>query len=224
MIMKKKKKVVNKKVISGKKLFLLGLLLSIELGLLAFLNDVSIIKFVSSLRHVYLDYALLSVAFASNVFLMFFFLTSLFLWKEHKRRWILPLWFSSFFAVGVSYVMKILIKRPRPFQERLVSALQIAVYFVKDNFMTWNSSFPSFQAMLVFSAVPILSKEFKKLKYVWFVFACLVAFSRVYFGLHYMSDILAGAVIGYLIGFLMVFIEEKYGLGLKVMRKLGISR
>ena len=215
---------MKKEKINKKKIFLLGLALSIELSLLAFLNDAGIIKFIASLRIIYLDYLLLSVAFASNVFLIFFFLTSLFLWKEHKRRWILPLWLSSFFAVIVSYLIKIIVARPRPFQKRLVSALQIAIYFVKDNFLTWNSSFPSFQAMLVFSAVPILSKEFKKLKYIWFVFACLVAFSRVYFGLHYLSDVLAGAVIGYLIGFLMVFVEEKYSLGLKLMKKFRIAK
>jgi len=224
---KKKKKVMNKKKgweISKKKLFLLGLVLSIELSMLAFLNDASAVKFIASLRVIYLDYLLLSVAFASNVFIIFFFLTSLFLWKEHKRRWILPLWLSSFFAILISYLMKIIIARPRPFQKRLVSALQIAIYFVKDNFSTWNFSFPSFQAVLVFSALPVLNKEFRKLKYVWFVFACLVAFSRVYFGLHYLSDVLAGAIIGYLIGLVMVKIEERYELGLKVMRKFGVSK
>lgn len=215
---------MKKEKINKKKIFLLGLALSIELSILAFFNDAGAIKFIASLRTTYLDYLLLSVAFASNIFIIFFFLTSLFLWKEHKRRWILPLWLSGLFAIIVSYLMKVIIARPRPFQKGLVSALQIAIYFVKDNFLTWNFSFPSFQAMLVFSAVPVLSKEFKKLKYIWFVFACLAAFSRVYFGLHYLSDILAGAVIGYLIGFLMVFIEEKYNSGLKIMRKLKISR
>ena len=76
--------------------------------------------------------------------------------------------------------------------------------------------------MLVFSALPILNKEFKIFKYIWFIFACLVAFSRAYFGIHYLSDILAGAIIGYLIGYLMVLVEEKYGFGLKLMKKFKI--
>lgn len=215
---------MKKEKINTKKILLLCLALFIELSILAYSYDAIIIKFISSLRRIYLDYAFLSVAFASNAFIIFFFLTSLFLWKEHKRRWILPLWLSSFFAVIVSYLIKVIVARPRPFQKGLVSALQIAIYFVKDNFSTWNFSFPSFQAVLVFSALPVLNKEFRKLKYIWFVFACLVAFSRTYFGLHYLSDVLAGALIGYFIGFVMVKIEERYDLGLKVMRKLGISR
>jgi len=64
----------------------------------------------------------------------------------------------------------------------------------------------------VFSALPILNKKFNKLKYIWLVFACLVAFSRVYFGVHYMSDVLTGALVGYLIGLSAVWIEEKYGI------------
>ncbi len=215
---------MKKEKINKRKILILVLVLFIELSMLAFLNDAGIIRFIASLRIIYLDYAFLSVAFASNAFIIFFFLTSLFLWKEHKRRWILPLWLSSFFAVIMSYLIKVIVARPRPFQKGLVSALQIAIYFVKDNFSTWNFSFPSFQAVLVFSALPVLNKEFRKLKYVWFVFACLVAFSRTYFGLHYLSDVLAGALIGYLIGFVMVKIEEKYDLGLKLMRKLRISK
>jgi len=188
-----------------------------------YLFDVLIIKFIEGLRVNSLDYVFLSVTFASNVFIIFFFLTTIFLWKEHKRRWIFPLWLASLFSILVSCLLKVLIKRPRPFQKGLVSVLAIAFNFMKDNFNTWNFSFPSFQAMLVFSAVPLLNKQFKKFRYIWFIFACLVAFSRVYFGVHYLSDVMAGAVIGYLIGLIAVKIEEKHSLGKKIIRKLKIS-
>ena len=207
-----------------KKRFILALLLSIVLTIQVFLVDDSIIKIVAQSRTGYLDYVFLSVAFASNIFIIFFFLTSLFLWTENKRRWIVPLWLSGFYAVVVSYLLKISIMRLRPFQEGLVPALQVGLHFIKDNFMTWNSSFPSFQAMFVFSALPVLSKEFKRLKYVWFIFACLVAFSRVYFGLHYLSDVLAGAIIGYLIGLGIVIVEEKKEWGVRVMKVLRVGK
>ncbi len=207
-----------------KRIFIIGLLLSIILSIIVFWYDAEIIKIIALSRTSFLDYVFLSVAFASNVFIIFFFLTSLFLWKEHKRRWILPLWFSCFFAIGISYLLKIFIARPRPFQKGLVSVLAVAFNFIKNNFSTWNFAFPSFQAMLVFAALPILSKEFKKFKYIWLVFACLVAFSRVYFGLHYLSDVLAGAIIGCLIGFVMVKIEEKYDYGGKLMKRLRIGK
>ena len=203
---------------------ILGLLAVVILTVIVFLNDVFIIKVIESLRTTYLDYVFLSITFASNTLIIFFFLTTLFLWKEHKRRWIFPLWLSSFFSVTIAIFIKVLIKRPRPFHAGVVSVLQIAFHFMKDNFNTWNFSFPSFQSMLVFAAVPLLNKEFKKFRYIWFIFACFVAFSRAYFGVHYLSDVLAGAAIGYLIGFSMVLLEEKYSIGLKLMRKLRISK
>jgi len=195
----------------------------IILTIITFLYDVQIIKFIASLRNDFFDYTLLSIAFASNVFIIFFFLTTLFLWKERKRRWILPLWLAGFISFIVSYIIKIGIHRPRPFQTKIVSVLGIIFNFIKDNFNTWNFSFPSFQAMLVFSAVPLLNKEFKKFKYIWFIFACLVAFSRVYFGVHYLSDVLAGSIIGYFIGILMVKLEEKYALGKELTKKFKLS-
>jgi undecaprenyl-diphosphatase len=206
-----------------KKIIFISLLMAAILTLIVYFFDVPIIKFVESLRSNNLDYFFISVTFASNVFIIFFFLTTLFLWKEHKRRWIFPLWFAGLLSVLTSYLVKVLIHRPRPFETKLVSVLSIAFNFMKDNFNTWNFSFPSFQAMLVFSVVPLLNKEFRKFKYIWFIFACFVAFSRVYFGVHFLSDIMAGAIIGYLIGLITVKIEEKHKFGKKLMEKLKIS-
>ena len=78
--------------------------------------------------------------------------------------------------------------------------------------------------MLVFAALPLLNKEFKKFRYIWLAFAILIGLSRAYFGVHYLSDVFSGAIIGYLIGLSMVLLEEKYGIGLKLMRKFRISR
>ena len=204
--------------------YVIGLLLVILLSIVVFSFDDKIIKFIEGLRVSYLDYFFLSLVFASNAVIIFFFLTSLFLWKSHKRRWVFPLWITSFLVLGVSFILKILVKRTRPFENGVVSVLAVAFNFMKDNFNTWNFGFPSFQAMLVFSTLPILNKEFKKFKYVWLIFACLVAFSRAYFGLHYLSDVLAGAIIGFLIGQTMVIIEDKYEIGLRIMKGLKIKK
>jgi len=201
--------------------FYVSLLIIVILGIVSFLYDVQIVKFIESLRNYFLDYFLIGITFASDKFIVFFFLTGILLWVKGRRRWILPLWLTSFTAVVVGYLLKVIIARPRPFQAEIVSVLQVSFNFMKDNFNTWNFSFPSFHAMFVFSALPILSKEFKKFKYVWLIFACLVAFSRVYFGVHYFSDVLAGAVIGYLIGYVMVLVEERYGFGEKVVERIG---
>ena len=90
----------------------------------------------------------------------------------------------------------------------------------KKNYLVWNFSFPSFQAMLAFCAVPILAKEFPRFKYVWIIFAGLVAFSRVYFGVHFLSDVIAGGIIGYLLGIIVVKLEKEKKFGEKIMKIL----
>lgn len=181
--------------------------------LASFYFDSQISKFVSLLRTEMLNEIFLGLTFISSEIIIFFFLTSLFLWSENKRRWIFPLWLTLFFSVVVSFLLKISIQRQRPFELDLVSALPV---LIESSFLTWNFSFPSFQSLLVFSAIPILTKEFPKFRYVWIIFAVLVAISRVYFGLHFMSDVLAGGIIGYIIGLIIVKIEKEKKFGEKI--------
>lgn len=189
----------------------------ILIGFISFYFDSEIVKGVSSIRNIFLDEFLIGLTFISSEIIIFFFLTSLFLWRDKKRRWIIPLWLTLGLSVVVSFLLKFIVQRQRPFQLGIVSILD----FLKENSHTiWNFSFPSFQTMMVFSAIPILSKEFPKLKYIWIIFAGLVAFSRIYFGLHFMSDIIAGGLIGYLIGMIIVWYEEEKNFGLKFYNKI----
>ena len=189
----------------------------ILLILISFIFDSQIVKYVSLIRNIFLDEFFLGITFASSEIIIFFFLTSLFLWQERKRKWILPLWFTLFLSVVISFILKFYVKRQRPFQQDLVSILPV---LEKASHNIWNFSFPSFQAMLAFCAVPILSKEFPRFRYVWIIFAGLVAFSRVYFGLHFMSDVLTGGLIGLILGWIVIFLEEKYKFGEKIYKKI----
>jgi len=158
----------------------------------------------------------MGITFISSEIIVFSFLTLLFLWK--KQKLVLPLWITLGLAVAVSFLLKVVIQRQRPFQLGLVSVLPV---LEKASHSIWNFSFPSFQTMLVFCAIPILSKQFSKLKYLWIAFAVLVGFSRIYFGLHFMSDVIAGAAIGYFLGVIIIKFEEKYKFGEKIFVKLN---
>lgn len=185
--------------------------------ILSFYFDSEISRGIVSIRSNILNDFLLGITFISSEIIIFFVLTSLFLWQEHKRKWILPLWLTLGLSAAISFALKIAVQRQRPFQIGIVSIFP----FLEDaNFLTWNFSFPSFQATLAFCAIPILSREFPKFKYIWIIFAGLVAFSRVYFGLHFMSDVLVGGLIGYLIGAIVVKIETKNNFWEKIYRKV----
>ncbi len=159
----------------------------------------------------------LGLTYASSL-IIFLFLTTLFLWHDRKRKWIFPLWLTLFLSGILSFFLKIIIRRQRPFE--IYSSIIALQQAVESSFYSWNFSFPSLQSMIVFSAIPILNKEFPRFKYLWIIFACLVAFSRVYFGVHFMSDVIFGGLIGYLLGLLIVKQEKEYKFGEKIYKKI----
>ena len=66
---------------------------------------------------------------------------------------------------------------------------------------TGSYSFPSNHAVNNFAAAAFFTKLYPRYKSVLFITASLVALSRVYLGLHYPSDIIAGAGIGFVFGY-----------------------
>lgn len=178
-----------------------------------FYFDSVIVQGISKIQTSFLDDFFMGVGAISSEIVIFFVLTSLFLWQERKRKWILPLWVTLGISAVVSFLLKVSISRARPFQIGIAS---IPTVLEKANHFVWNYSFPSFHSGIAFCAVPILAKEFPRLKYVWIVFAILIAFSRVYFGLHFLSDVVLGGVIGILIGNLIIKLENKTKFGEKV--------
>lgn len=181
---------------------------------LSFYFDKEIVIFFSSLRNLYLNDFFLGVKFIDMDFIVVAFLTLLLLFTKKKRVWILPLWLTLGITAIISFALKILVHRIRPFAAGLVSLASGIT--ASASYLVWDFSFPSFDAAMAFCAVPILSKLYPKLKYFWIGFAVLVALSRVYFGVHYLSDVISGGLVGYIIGILIVLIEDKK----KVFKKI----
>jgi len=201
----------------GKNKRIIFIMIAIAFIFVSLYFDNVLIRYISLLRTGILDSFFLAITFVSSEIIIFFILTSLFLWNEKKRKWIFPLWISLGISAVVAFILKITVQRARPFQLGLVSLIPS---LQEASFSTWNFSFPSFQSMLPFCAIPILSEQFPKLKKFWIAFAVLVAFSRVYFGLHFISDVIAGGLIGYLIGIIVVREEKENNFGQKVYNKI----
>lgn len=96
--------------------------------------------------------------------------------------------------------LKVLIARPRPFLV-LTNVMLLA--------QEKSMSFPSHHAAVSFMAAAVLTAYFKRYAAFLYSLAALVAFSRVYIGVHYPSDVLAGAAIGTLIGYFLVRITKQ---------------
>tara|TARA_B100000131_G_C18123947_1_gene613957 strand:- start:3670 stop:4269 length:600 start_codon:yes stop_codon:yes gene_type:complete len=61
-------------------------------------------------------------------------------------------------------------------------------------------SMPSNHAANVFTISVIITYFFEYLKIPMFIFATIIAFSRIYVGVHYPSDVVIGSLFGYLVG------------------------
>ncbi|MFL5953653.1 MAG: phosphatase PAP2 family protein [Gaiellaceae bacterium] len=91
----------------------------------------------------------------------------------------------------VSNVGKALIPRHRPFEHQLGPPSS-------------THSFPSGHAATSFACATVLAHYVPRLRVVFFVLAALIAFSRVYNGMHYPSDVLAGSILGVLTALLLL--------------------
>lgn len=95
-------------------------------------------------------------------------------------------------------ILKNVIARPRPFD-------------ISNTVLPRNSllvdpptdySFPSGHTLASFEAATALYKDHTLYGFAAFVLAILIAFSRIYLQVHYPSDVLGGAILGFLFGLL----------------------
>jgi undecaprenyl-diphosphatase len=69
-----------------------------------------------------------------------------------------------------------------------------------------SCSFPSSHAANMFAQAMLFTLFYRARWPIFFGFASLIGFSRVYVGVHYPGDVLGGAVLGVFIGFMVYFI------------------
>ncbi len=123
---------------------------------------------------------------------------------ERERRKVLL--FLSIFFLGLAVadqtgsILKDIFQRVRPcriYDVRLLSGC------------TTSYSMPSSHALNAFFGAAFLSGRYRRLSIPFFALAFLIAYSRVYVGVHYPGDVVVGSLIGLLMGLLLVFLHRK---------------
>ena len=116
--------------------------------------------------------------------------------SDLRRRRIVPLvagaaTASFFLASGLIYVLKALVDRSRPPE---------AIGFDALVGVPASPSFPSGHAMTAFAVAGAVALLAPRLRWPVLALAAVIAFSRVYLGVHFWIDVLAGAVLGLAVG------------------------
>lgn len=177
---------------------IVGLLAAFTAFAFALRYDRQIILFFQTHRLFPLDIFFIAFTYLGTMIAVLIVITSLFMWKKRKQGWILPLWLSAGLAALITYLIKYAVMRQRP------EAIGIAAVIAATGY-----SFPSAHASTAFSVLPVMDREFRRLKALWIIIACLIALSRIYLGVHYLSDVIFGGIIGYCSGWLLLELKGR---------------
>lgn len=126
----------------------------------------------------------------------------LFLFRKTRRAG-----FDLILAVAVCWLIndpliKNLVARPRPFTQ--IPGLEVLVA------LPGSFSFPSGHACSSLAAAFALRWGLGKKGGLFYIPALLIALSRIYVGVHYPSDVLAGALLGTLGAFLVCALSRRF--------------
>ncbi len=167
--------------------------------------DISILNWINSNLHgsVVFNYLFKYITYTAEWGAIWLLTALVLLFFRRTRRGAIILFIAYGGVACVNLVLKHFIDRPRPFLENaeFVSFIESINMKLPD-----SSSFPSGHTALSFMAATVLTLTFGKYGAWSYIWAVLVAFSRIFLCVHYPTDVLGGAMVGVIVAFAVFYI------------------
>lgn len=151
-------------------------------------------------RFILLDWfsQILNVSFMP--FLIWVIILTVFYYQKRQFFFIMLPLFNLIVSGGISnYILKNIFTRFRPCIQHIVINFSCPTDF----------SFPSGHAATMFAAATSIAILDPKKAVFYYSIALLISLSRIYLGVHYLLDVLSGAIIGILISLLLTKILNR---------------
>ena len=163
--------------------------------------DLNILQAISKIRNPVLNVIMHAFTMLGNVYgVIFVCLHSLL--KKDPVKFTLPLTFTVLISWGLNEFIKDIVERARP-SEPLRILIEHSFSFVSGHAMN--------NMALYLMAFLLLRKEYGSKKVWWLLlFPPIIAFSRLYFAVHYLTDVIAGLCIGVMVVMICYAITKHY--------------
>ena len=188
-------------------MLLTAILVMVFLTYFAVNYDAQIFSAIKSIQNPVLDVIMLSITNIATLYIGVPIVLAL-AYLSKNRKLLADLFVALLIGIALTLLLKMAIARPRPEDIMNVGFWASATF----------SSFPSDHASTAFVMFGIIGHHLKKWRLWFFLLAVLVAVSRIYLGVHFPTDVLAGAFLGILVSQFVI----KYRLGerfRKVLRR-----
>lgn len=173
------------------------LIIGTLLFLISYSFDNAVDLFFKNLRFPPLDF-MLSIVTNFGIVITIMLIIPSFLFYKKNKKFIYLLWSIFIVSFILAFIIKLIVLRQRPIEAFTFPFTSII-----------NYSFPSMHSMVAFALLPAIIKYMQKQKWFFIILSFLVAFSRIYLGFHFLSDVVFGAFAGYFIGNFLLEMYEK---------------
>jgi membrane-associated phospholipid phosphatase len=120
-------------------------------------------------------------------------------WRGASRRGLLLFW-SPALAGAAAEALKLAFRRERP---GLTDGSYVLRPWSDRPWSTTDLGLPSSEAAVAFAAAAVLARLFPEARALWYGLALGCALTRVASGAHFLSDVVVGAVVGYVVTWLL---------------------